>query len=227
MPNCPRCLKSFSTARRVTAHLAQPKSKCRAWQRERLGLSLYSSSSADSSTPGSSPTFSDHELPANDDFDAIQFDPDALEAIVPFDDFDQGREERIWELSAAESAVLLAGLGQGCQVQRFPNAGTVFGVGDTFLRRFEMDRYSSFRLTNLYYPFANLDDWEMANFLLQSKLSMAKIDEYLSLKMVRKMPLSFWTAKELRNRAELLPTGPCCNAYNHKDYTRLLLTDLE
>ncbi|KIK20406.1 hypothetical protein PISMIDRAFT_48557, partial [Pisolithus microcarpus 441] len=28
---------------------------------------------------------------------------------------------------------------------------------------------------------------------------------------VRKMPLSFWTAKELRNRAELLPTGPCWN----------------
>ncbi|KAI6035957.1 hypothetical protein BKA83DRAFT_4040643 [Pisolithus microcarpus] len=211
MPNCPCCLKSFSTARRVTAHLAQPKSKCRAWQRERLGLSLYSSSSADNSTPGSSPTFSDHELPANDDVDAIQFDPNALEAIVPFDDFDQGREERIWELSAAESAVLLASLGQGCQVQRFPNAGTVFGVGDTFLRCFEMDRYSSFRLTNLYYPFANLDNWEMANFLLQSKLSMAKINEYLSLKMVRKMPLSFWTAKELRNRAELLPTGPCWN----------------
>ncbi|KAI6019279.1 hypothetical protein BKA83DRAFT_4056954 [Pisolithus microcarpus] len=211
MPNCPRCLKSFSTARRVTAHLAQPKSKCRAWQQERLGLSLYSSSSADNSTPGSSPTFSDHELPTNDDFDAIQFDPNALEAIVPFDDFDQGREERIWELSAAESAVLLAGLGQGCQVQRFPNAGTVFGVGNTFLRRFEMDRYSSFCLTNLYYPFANLDDWEMANFLLQSKLSMAKIDEYLSLKMVRKMLLSFWTAKELRNRADLLPTGPCWN----------------
>ncbi|KIK20935.1 hypothetical protein PISMIDRAFT_12681 [Pisolithus microcarpus 441] len=179
------------------AHLAQPKSKCRAWQRERLGLSLYSSSSADNSTPGSSPTFSDHELPTNDNFDAIQFDPNALEAIVPFDNFDQGREERIWELSAAESAILLAGLGQGCQVQRFPNAGTVFGVGDMFLRRFEMDRYSSFRLTNLYYPFANLDDWEMANFLLQSKLSMAKIDEYLSLKMVCKMPLSFWMAKEL------------------------------
>ncbi|KAI5994636.1 hypothetical protein EDC04DRAFT_2613138 [Pisolithus marmoratus] len=51
-------------------------------------------------------------------------------------------------------------------------------------RCFEMDQYSSFHLTNLYYPFANLDDWEMANFLLQSKLSMAKIDEYLSLKMV-------------------------------------------
>ncbi|KIK12915.1 hypothetical protein PISMIDRAFT_18373 [Pisolithus microcarpus 441] len=211
MPNCPRCLKSFSTARRVTAHLAQPKSKCRAWQREQLGLSLYSSSSADNSTPGSSPTFSDHELPANDDFDAIQFDPDALEAVIPFDDFDQGREERIWELSAAESAVLLASLGQGCQVQRFPNAGTVFGVGNTFLRRFEMDQYSSFHLTNLYYPFANLDDWEMANFLLQSKLSMAKIDEYLSLKMVHKMLLSFWMAKELQNRAELLPTRPCWN----------------
>ncbi|KAI5980698.1 hypothetical protein EDD15DRAFT_2186761, partial [Pisolithus albus] len=74
-----------------------------------------------------------------------------------------------------------------------------------------MDPYASFRHANLYYPFANLNDWEMANFLLRSKLSMAKIDEFLSLCLVRTLPLSFWTAKELRSRTKLLPTGPRWN----------------
>ncbi|KAI6027982.1 hypothetical protein BKA83DRAFT_4490495 [Pisolithus microcarpus] len=37
-------------------------------------------------------------------------------------------------------------------------------------------------------------------------MSMAKIDEFLSLSSVRTLPLSFWTAKELRSRIELLPT---------------------
>ncbi|KAI6003367.1 hypothetical protein EDC04DRAFT_2512968, partial [Pisolithus marmoratus] len=58
------------------------------------------------------------------------------------------------------------------------------------------------------YPFANLDDWEMANFLLQSKLSMVKINTYLSLKMVHPSQQS---SKELQNQAELLPTRPCWN----------------
>ncbi|KAI6013667.1 hypothetical protein BKA83DRAFT_4063152, partial [Pisolithus microcarpus] len=86
-----------------------------------------------------------------------------------------------------------------------------FNTGETFLKRFEMDPFSSFCCTNLYYPFASLNDWEMANFLLRSKMSMAKIDEFLSLSLVRTLPLSFWTAKELRSRIELLPTAPRWN----------------
>ncbi|KAI6035913.1 hypothetical protein BKA83DRAFT_13397 [Pisolithus microcarpus] len=71
-----------------------------------------------------------------------------------------------------------------------------------------MDHHTLHRQTNMYYPFANLGDWEMANFLLQSNLSMREIDSYLSLSMTKKMPLSFWTAKELRGRIEDLPKGP-------------------
>ncbi|KIK14014.1 hypothetical protein PISMIDRAFT_117769, partial [Pisolithus microcarpus 441] len=65
------------------------------------------------------------------------------------------------------------------------------------------------RQTNMYYPFANLGDWEMANFLLQLNLSMREIDSYLSLSMTKKMLLSFWTAKELRGHIEDLPKGLC------------------
>ncbi|KAI6013426.1 hypothetical protein BKA83DRAFT_4500249 [Pisolithus microcarpus] len=42
-------------------------------------------------------------------------------------------------------------------------------------------------------------------------MSMAKIDKFLSLSSVRTLPLSFWTAKELRSRIELLPTTPHWN----------------
>ncbi|KAI6033739.1 hypothetical protein BKA83DRAFT_4044339, partial [Pisolithus microcarpus] len=81
----------------------------------------------------------------------------------------------------------------------------VYRIGDTFLRCFNMDRHALHRQTNMYYPFANLGDWEMANFLLQSNLSMREIDSYLSLSM---MLLSFWTAKELCRHIEDLPKGP-------------------
>ncbi|KAG2060015.1 hypothetical protein BDR06DRAFT_842001, partial [Suillus hirtellus] len=58
------------------------------------------------------------------------------------------------------------------------------------------------------YPFSCKQDWEIASWLLHSGLSMGKIDSFLSLKMVRDLPLSFRSAKELRGRAEMLPSGP-------------------
>ncbi|KAF8120728.1 hypothetical protein EV363DRAFT_1407065 [Boletus edulis] len=54
-------------------------------------------------------------------------------------------------------------------------------------------------------------NWQVANYLLQSGLSMAKIDEYLKLNLIRTLPLSFQTAKGLRGCAELLPPGPHWN----------------
>ncbi|KAI6020684.1 hypothetical protein BKA83DRAFT_105514, partial [Pisolithus microcarpus] len=91
--------------------------------------------------------------------------------------------------------------------EQFEGAAIVYRIGDTFLRCFDMDRHALHRQTNMYYPFANLGDWEMANFLLQSNLSMREINSYLSLSMTKKMPLSFWTAKELCGCIEDLPKG--------------------
>jgi len=47
------------------------------------------------------------------------------------------------------------------------------------------DQYSSFRKENLYYPFASWVDWQLASWLLCSHLSMAAIDSFLSLELVR------------------------------------------
>ncbi|KAG2116154.1 hypothetical protein DEU56DRAFT_713054, partial [Suillus clintonianus] len=68
-------------------------------------------------------------------------------------------------------------------------------------------------------PFSSRRDWQVAAWLLRSGLSMGKIDSFLSLEMVsayisllllmiHDLPLSFHSAKELRGRAEMLPSGP-------------------
>ncbi|KAG0702160.1 hypothetical protein DFH29DRAFT_875336 [Suillus ampliporus] len=54
-------------------------------------------------------------------------------------------------------------------------------------------------------------DWELGSFLLCSSLSIAAIDEFLGLELVhlesvKALPLSFHTAKELHDHAELLPS---------------------
>ncbi|KAI6102153.1 hypothetical protein F5141DRAFT_1008306 [Pisolithus sp. B1] len=91
----------------------------------------------------------------------------------------------------------------------FPCAAKIFEGGDTFLTCFELDPYSVCQHLVPFYPFANLDDWRVANFSLTSGLSMRALNKFLSLKAVHKnMPLSFWMAKDLHVHAELLPSGP-------------------
>ncbi|KAG6369260.1 hypothetical protein JVT61DRAFT_15532 [Boletus reticuloceps] len=223
MPKCPQCLKNFATDRGVAAHLAQKSSKCNAWWRERLGprLSINFPLFEDVGDAGamlsdpvpSSPT---QDLLARNDNDSDPPNPmpaedlPGLDENSPFDDAGHNGEPT-GELSTAASHAFLAQLGQGRTIEYFPDAGSIYPGGKSFLDRFKMDPYAMGHQVNLYFPFSNFQDWEMANFLLQSDLSMAKIDEFLSLTLTRTLPLSFWTAKDLRGRAELLPSGPRWN----------------
>ncbi|KAG0705982.1 hypothetical protein DFH29DRAFT_872715 [Suillus ampliporus] len=61
---------------------------------------------------------------------------------------------------------------------------------------------------NLFYPFASKEEWEVADYLLHSFLSMAAIDEFLKLRMIQNLQLSFSNTRELRSHAEMLPSGP-------------------
>lgn len=67
----------------------------------------------------------------------------------------------------------------------FPGAARSFDGGRTFLDKFDTDEFNSHRASNMYYPFAYRGDWEMASWLLRSKLSMNAIDSLLSLDLVR------------------------------------------
>ncbi|KAG1814026.1 uncharacterized protein BJ212DRAFT_1206561, partial [Suillus subaureus] len=87
----------------------------------------------------------------------------------------------------------------------FRNAAKVYQCGQTFWDRFNMDPYSAYHKDNLYYPFTSHQDWELSSFLLCLSLSMATIDEFLELKLIKALSLSFRTARELCGCAELLP----------------------
>ena len=82
---------------------------------------------------------------------------------------------------------------------KFLGAAQTHGRAKTFMDRFNDDQYSGFRTTNIYYPFAGKDKWELTSFLLSSGLLMRKIDDFLRLKMVTLLILLLITTY-----------SPCC-----------------
>ncbi|KAF7325714.1 RPN1-RPN2-N domain-containing protein [Mycena kentingensis (nom. inval.)] len=93
----------------------------------------------------------------------------------------------------------------------FPGAAQSVAGGTSFMNWMDEDVFAAQRTDNYYYPFANGDEWDFGRFLTTSSLRMREIDEFLKLPIVQKhlLPhLTFKSAKELRQRVELLPTGP-------------------
>jgi hypothetical protein len=77
------------------------------------------------------------------------------------------------------------GAGSGAPfVQEYDGAARMFGPGTTFMQQFECDEFAEEHTQNLYYPFASRAEWELAAFLLRSDLSLAALDEFLSLNLV-------------------------------------------
>ncbi|KAG0695193.1 hypothetical protein DFH29DRAFT_880198 [Suillus ampliporus] len=93
-------------------------------------------------------------------------------------------------------------------IEHFKGATKIYQHGQTFQDRFNIDAYATHCKENIYYPFASLQDWELGSFLLCSSLSMAAIDQFLGLELIKALSLSFHTAKDLRGRTELLPAVP-------------------
>ena len=66
----------------------------------------------------------------------------------------------------------------------YPGTAKTYRRGLTFLDKFNRDQYSAMQEENLYYPWASRPEWELASFLLHSSLSMAAVDQFLSLDLV-------------------------------------------
>ena len=66
----------------------------------------------------------------------------------------------------------------------YPGAAWTYGKGSTFMDEFDDDEHAATREDNLYYPWASRPEWELASFLLCLSLSMADIDQFLSLDLV-------------------------------------------
>ncbi|KAG0692181.1 hypothetical protein DFH29DRAFT_1009184 [Suillus ampliporus] len=76
------------------------------------------------------------------------------------------------------------------EVEVYEGAGTCYaGDGVTFLDLFDGDEYAECRKENLFYPFASKEEWEVADFLLCSPLSMAAINQFLELPMIHRLKL--------------------------------------
>lgn len=66
----------------------------------------------------------------------------------------------------------------------FPGAAQVLGYGKNAVDLFDEDQFSDLRKFNLFYPWASKGEWEVAQYLLKSSLSLADIDVFLKLELV-------------------------------------------
>ncbi|KAG1886160.1 hypothetical protein F4604DRAFT_1917864 [Suillus subluteus] len=81
--------------------------------------------------------------------------------------------------------------GELSEVEVYEGAGMCYAQdGVTFLDLFDADEYAECRKENLFYPFASREEWEVADFLLRSPLSMAAINQFLELPMIHQCPLT-------------------------------------
>ncbi|KAF7971172.1 hypothetical protein HWV62_21918 [Athelia sp. TMB] len=129
--------------------------------------------------PRGSATFS----APNDDSDDPTFDEDG----PTFD------EETFYDTDMAGSTDDGAQAPNARHREFFPGAGKTYGKGPTFMAQFDADKHAN---------------WELGSWLLRSGLSMRLIDDFLRLQKIKELSMSYHNAKELRNRAEMLPEGP-------------------
>ncbi|KAJ7715023.1 hypothetical protein B0H14DRAFT_2413361, partial [Mycena olivaceomarginata] len=89
------------------------------------------------------------------------------------------------------------------------NGWRTFGRAPTFMDTFNADENSTPESagTTSIILFASTDEWELASFIIRLNMTVAAADEFLKLRLTKKMHLSFKTAKDLRSRIEMLPSG--------------------
>jgi len=206
MPHCPRCGKRCKTDEKVVRHLNQPGSSCAKLIDDLISIPLPLQGQV-------------QDLP-------LDGDQDGADMGFAHDDYYPTESSNDIEIALNDQDPSFFNI-QGSQYREdFAGAAKVYGTGETFMGKFDSDGFAEQREKNIYYPFASKVDWEMAAFLLRSRMSMAMIDDFLKLELVstslepdcpkksnlnsqiRPLPLSFRTAKELRGRAEMLPAGP-------------------
>ncbi|KAG1865025.1 hypothetical protein DFJ58DRAFT_714811 [Suillus subalutaceus] len=179
---CPSCGKGgFKNDVAVARHMSQPRSGCSMWLQD---LACFRPESDDSRMD-------------SDDEPNISMDMDDGPNIPDIESGSTGGSES-QGMPTHNSEV----------IDSYPDCAQTYGKGYTFLDLFNSDNNSKHRAMNPYYPFSSRKDWEVGSWLLRSGLSMGKIDSFLSLEMIKTLPLSFLSARELRSRAEMLPSGP-------------------
>ncbi|KAG2131043.1 hypothetical protein DEU56DRAFT_872231 [Suillus clintonianus] len=188
MFQCPSCGKGgFKDDIAVAHHMNQPRLGCSTWLQDIIHLQTdYSGMNID-----------DPHMPHDSESHHLHQDYDDPESLGGVDEgIFTGHTDEDGTLPTTDS------------IEWFPDASQTYGKGHTFLDLFHSDKNSVYCTKNLYYLFSGRKEWEVASWLLRSGLSMGKINSFLSLEMIKDLSLSFSSAKELRGRAKMLPSGP-------------------
>jgi hypothetical protein len=159
MPRCPNCGKSgFANHEATARHMGQPRSGCSTWSDNLIRL---------------------HEelLPV---WPGVHFTQQDM--VI---DENAGNPQEFYNEEQGAMSDYHAQEGQDLpSIQHFPGAARTFQGGTTFLNHFDMDQFSNYQTSNIYYLYASHGEWEIASWLLQSSLSMSAINSLLSLDLV-------------------------------------------
>lgn len=161
-PSCPQCGKPFNDEVQVQRHLDQPRSKC------------HQQPTAFAETAELLAQFTRQPLISGAQRPPFERRPRRSDAF-------RSNPEPFRHSSAEPMCQ------DGPTIDYYPEAAKIIHQrGTTFMDAFDQDTFSEIRNTqNLHYPFANRLEWELADFLVTSDLSLVAIDRFLSLSLVR------------------------------------------
>jgi len=168
MPNCHRCGKRFKTDEKVIRHRNQPGSSCAKLINDLTSISI---------------PFPPQVLDLPPDGDQEDADMD-----FAYDDYYPAESSNNVEIALDDQGPSSSNIQQSRYREDFTGAAKVYGAGETFMQKFDSDKFAEERKENVYYPFASKVDWETAAFLLRSRMSMAIIDDFLNLEAVSTSP---------------------------------------
>lgn len=192
MPHCPSCGKVLKDHTSVARHMSQPRSGCNTWLDDIIKLNTI--------------------IPPTEDHPMDPMDNNGLP--MPYYEPGLGKEDNTYVFHGQEEDIALEACdgirdqGQDANSEvtdYFLNSPLAYEDGYTFLGLFDADENSIYHKINLYFPFSSRRDWQVTAWLLHSGLSMGKIDSFLSLDMIKDLPLSFAQPKNFEVEQKCSP----------------------
>jgi hypothetical protein len=158
---CPRCGKKFKDQTCLLQHMNQPFSSCLMHFEECINIA---------NTLQSGPEISESDDMGQQSCEPPNFMDTAEDYFAP-------------SIPASTSPNPEDGRNP-FNIKKHPTSGSVYGCGETLMDQCDKDKFTERRKARLYYPFASRDEWELASFLLRSRLSMAAVDCFMKLELV-------------------------------------------
>ncbi|KAF9033510.1 hypothetical protein BJ165DRAFT_1410263 [Panaeolus papilionaceus] len=173
---CLRCGKLFESEANATNHMNQPQALCRYTHENVIHFNKIEQDKRDSLEPHSPDVLNTNNLEYPD--------ADAGPYSEPMEGIKEGPQlgPSIFSHPTPQERT------QSLHCEDFPLEGAhrtwnETHPGKTFMALFAENPLSSTHENLPYYPFSTRTEWEVASFLLQSGMSMAKIDQFLKLEI--------------------------------------------